>query len=323
MNVNTRQLRAFILVCEHGSFTKAAEHLHITQSGLSALVRELETQLGFRLFERTTRRVMPTEAGRCFHVVAREMVQNLEEGVRQIAGMMAGQRRHLRVAASPVMVTGILPDVLRHHLDFHPDDSIELLDVSRSAVLPEVEKGQADLGLGIFFRPLTGIRLHRLFSSSLVLVSPPAWVPPRGNRVSVEPVAIEREALIRLPPDNPFQQWVDDRLVAGGLTAPDIGRSMRLHNIESCIAMVEMGSGHFVAPDFVAPACRRYDVKLRPLRIEQPGVEFYAISRAGTELAAVACDFLESFLAFLKAKGIGEQHAGLPLVPVVSVSDEG
>jgi len=311
VNISTRQLHAFILVCEHGSFTKAAEHMHITQSGLSALVRELETQLDFRLFERTTRRVMPTEAGRQFHTVARELVQHLEGHVRQISDVVAGQRRSLRVAASPVMVTGILPYVLQRHLGRYPDDSIELLDVSRSEVLPEVEKGEADLGLGIFFRPLSGIRLQRLFSSSLILISPPNWVAQRGGSESagIEPAAISSEPLIRLPPDNPFQQWVDDRLVAGGNTAPDISRSMRLRNIESCIAMVEMGRGHFVAPDFVAPVCRRYKVKLRNLRLDHAGVEFYAIFRAGMEPGDIARDFLDSFLSVVVSRRIGEKHA--------------
>ncbi|NLY65525.1 MAG: LysR family transcriptional regulator [Alcaligenaceae bacterium] len=311
MNINTRQLHAFILVCEHRSFTKAAEHMYITQSGLSALVRELETQLDFRLFERTTRSVMLTEAGQRFYSVAREVRQNLESNVSHIARIVAGQQRSLRIAASPIMVAGILPDVLQHHLSRYPDDIIELLDVSRSEVLPEVEKGEADLGLGIFFRPISGIRLHRLFSSSLMLLSRQDSPTPetRPEPEVIEPAAIASLPLIRLQQNNPFQQWVDDRLQAVGNTTPDISPGMRFRNIESCIAMVEIGSGHFVAPDFVAPICRRYNVKSRRIRLDNAGVDFYAIARTGTELGPVAPDFIESFLSVVMDKRIGEKHA--------------
>src|SRR5215469_218288 len=63
MDFTSRQLRAFLLVAQHRSFTRAAEALFITPSGLSLLMRELETQLGFRLFDRTTRLVVPTAYG--------------------------------------------------------------------------------------------------------------------------------------------------------------------------------------------------------------------------------------------------------------------
>ena len=63
IDFSSRQLRAFLLVAQHRSFSRAAEALFITPSGLSVLIRELETQLGFRLFERTTRHVALTSYG--------------------------------------------------------------------------------------------------------------------------------------------------------------------------------------------------------------------------------------------------------------------
>ncbi len=56
IDFTSRQLRAFLLVAQHRSFTRAAGALFITPSGLTVLIRELETQLGARLFDRTTRR---------------------------------------------------------------------------------------------------------------------------------------------------------------------------------------------------------------------------------------------------------------------------
>ena len=66
MNLTLRQLRAFDAVAETGSFTAAAARLHLTQSALSVLVRELEREMGVQLFDRHTRRVLLSEAGREF-----------------------------------------------------------------------------------------------------------------------------------------------------------------------------------------------------------------------------------------------------------------
>ena len=63
MDFTSRQLRAFLLVAQHHSFARAAEALFVTPSALSLLIRELENQLGFRLFDRTTRHVALTAHG--------------------------------------------------------------------------------------------------------------------------------------------------------------------------------------------------------------------------------------------------------------------
>src|SRR5258705_272173 len=70
MKISSRQLKAFVLTARHRSFSRAAEQLFISQSGMSVLVRELETQLGFRLFDRTTRKVSLTEPGLRFLPIA-------------------------------------------------------------------------------------------------------------------------------------------------------------------------------------------------------------------------------------------------------------
>jgi DNA-binding transcriptional LysR family regulator len=78
MNITLRQLKAFQLTARYRSFSRAAEQLFITQSGMSVMVRELESQLGFPLFERTTRRVNLTEFGSRFLPVADRCLLDLE-----------------------------------------------------------------------------------------------------------------------------------------------------------------------------------------------------------------------------------------------------
>src|SRR5207302_2043235 len=84
MNITSRQLRAFLLTARYQSFSRAADQLFITQSGMSVLVRELEAQLGFRLFERTTRRVTLTEFGSKFLPIADRSLVDLESAAANI-----------------------------------------------------------------------------------------------------------------------------------------------------------------------------------------------------------------------------------------------
>ena len=79
VNITSRQLHAFILTARHECFSRAAEEMFITQSGISTMVRELESQLGFRLFERTTRKVRLTDLGARFLPVANRCLRELED----------------------------------------------------------------------------------------------------------------------------------------------------------------------------------------------------------------------------------------------------
>src|SRR6185369_8249516 len=99
MNITTRQLKAFVLTARHQSFSRAAEELFITQSGMSVLVRELETQLGFRLFERTTRKVMLTDPGAMFLPVAERSLRELETAALHLSRAAAGAGDCLAVGA--------------------------------------------------------------------------------------------------------------------------------------------------------------------------------------------------------------------------------
>ena len=85
IDFTSRQLRAFLLVAQHRSFTRAAGALFITPSGLSVLIRELENQLSVRLFERTTRHVALTASGSELFAAAQRNLQELDSSLSRVA----------------------------------------------------------------------------------------------------------------------------------------------------------------------------------------------------------------------------------------------
>src|SRR5882757_9921084 len=150
MEFSSRQLRAFQLVAEHRSFTRAAEALFISTSGLSVLIRELETQLGFRLFDRTTRHVVTTTYGHELLAATQTHLQALEAAMSRIGRTAEGTGQVLSVGTTPLVAANILPQAIREFRRQRPDMRIRLFDSDLATILKRVEAGKLDLGLGIF-----------------------------------------------------------------------------------------------------------------------------------------------------------------------------
>src|ERR1700736_3866274 len=113
MDFTSRQLRGFLLVARHRSFSRAAAALFITPSGLSVLIRELEAQLGFRLFDRTTRHVAPTTQGNDLLAVARRSVEDFDSAVAHLGRSAIEASRSLSIGAPPLIAANILPPAIK------------------------------------------------------------------------------------------------------------------------------------------------------------------------------------------------------------------
>ena len=124
----SRQLRAFSLVAQHHNFSRAAEALFITPSGLSLLIRELENQLGFRLFDRTTRHVELTSDGNTLLPVVRRNLEELESTVSRIGHTAKAASHSISVGASSLFAVNILPQAIKEFRLQRPDVRIQLFD---------------------------------------------------------------------------------------------------------------------------------------------------------------------------------------------------
>src|SRR5436309_15499059 len=156
MNISSRQLKAFVLTARHQSFSRAAEQLFITQSGMSVLVRELEGQLGFRLFDRTTRKVALTEFGTKFLPIADRSLLELEAAASVIGRAASVANRRIAIGATPLIASKLLPSVISDYAAHSPDMKIVLHDGDRSRVVAMALSGEIDVGLGCFLQPVSG-----------------------------------------------------------------------------------------------------------------------------------------------------------------------
>jgi DNA-binding transcriptional LysR family regulator len=291
MNITSRQLKAFLLTARHQSFSRAAERLFITQSGMSVLVRELEDQLGFRLFDRTTRRVALTESGTRFLPIADRSLLELESAATNIGRSASAANQRLSLGAVPLIAATLLPAAISAYAKHDPALHISLHDGDRRHLVAMVTSGTLDLCLGCFLEPVAGMRRIPLYRFSLMLIEPAAreGEPPRPMRWA----EIGERPLLGSPADNPVQQVIERCLQRiGRRSAPD----MTYNYFGTQIAMVEAGAASAVVPSFAVPACFGRRVAMRPLVEPVVPIELYQIVNRGRKLPPAA----EGFTRFLR-----------------------
>jgi LysR family carnitine catabolism transcriptional activator len=288
---NARQLRGFLLVADFQSFTRAADALFITPSGLSVMISQLEAQVGFRLFDRTTRRVSLTSDGGDFLVAARSGLQQLDAAITRIAEQANRATREISVGAPALIASNIMPLAISEFQAQRPDLHIRLFDGDLTTILQLVESGDLDMGLG-FFNPSSGTRRTPFFRFSLMVARPPS--DPAKQRATIPWSALSGQTLIALRPSSPIQKVID-RQLAGSKVAVHTGHV--LNSLDTQLAMVEAGHGIAIIPSFGIPACRNR--KLATTRLTNPIVtfDFHQIRNRATRLSEDA----EAFTAFLQS----------------------
>jgi LysR family carnitine catabolism transcriptional activator len=295
MDFTSRQFRAFLLVAQHRSFSRAAEALYITPSGLSVVIRELESQLGFRLFDRTTRHVGLTTFGNELLGVVQESLERVDAAVSRVGRSAIEASLSLSVGAPPLIAANVLPEAIKEFRGRRPDLRIRMFDVGGEALTRLVEEGKLDMSLGAFFKPAPGIRRTRLFRFSLMVIRPDSGAALR--RTSTRWSALKGEPLISLVPDNLVQQFIDKHLARAGVSAQ---RRAVFNHLDTLIAMVEAGEGVAVIPSFVLPACRNRKVAMSRLINPVVPLDFSRISLRGKKLppgAAAFTSFLQGYIA--------------------------
>jgi DNA-binding transcriptional LysR family regulator len=182
--MESRRLRHFLAVADHGGFTAAAQAVYVSQPALSSAVRELETELGAALFVRSGRSVRLTAAGEALLGPARQVLRDLETGqaaVAAVAGLSAG---NLTLASLPTLVADPLaPLVGTFRRQFAgvridlaaPEDAGELIDM--------VMSGSSELGVTEDHDVPGELTSHRLGDQSLVLILPPGSARPDGDAI--------------------------------------------------------------------------------------------------------------------------------------------
>ncbi|MER7681033.1 LysR family transcriptional regulator [Streptomyces sp. NPDC096934] len=239
-----RHLQHFVAVAEDQHFTRAAERLMVSQSGLSSSIRALERELQAPLFVRTTRRVTLTEAGRALLGEAERVLAQVRAAHDAVAAVQGLLRGTLSLGTEQCIAGVHVAKLLTAFRRRHPDVEIRLRQAGSGALAEEVAAGRLDLAFGVKTQP-DGDQLR-----SVPLTSEPMTVlchPSHHLAASavVTPEELGGEAFVDFHPD-----WGPRRITDAAFAAAGVRRTVTLEvsDVHSLLELVDEGLGIAVVP---------------------------------------------------------------------------
>lgn len=239
-----RQLRAFIAIAELGTFTAGAQRVHVTQAAISMQIRQLENELGAKLFIRAPRRVMLTEAGEQLLQRARQILRDHDAAVDEIAELAGAERGRLRVGSASAMVTtDVLPKLLKDLRKQHAGAEVTVASGTSEALVQQILAGELDLAFVSLPVEARGINTERLSQDQLVAVASPRHRLAKQRTISAYTLAGEK--LILGERGGNTRRLIDQFFAQAGVT---LHVSMELSRQAAIRRMVEEDMGVGIVP---------------------------------------------------------------------------
>jgi DNA-binding transcriptional LysR family regulator len=172
--MDLKHLRYFVAVAEELHFTRAAHRLNMSQPPLSQMIHRFEAELGFKLFERTKRKVLLTDAGKVLLAESRAIIARADSAVQHAERASRGDVGHLKVAFIPwAEFTTTFSEVFRKFGERHPDVTVDFHSMPSSAALAELSESRIDVAfLATPPDPPRGMNHKLVLSDSLVVALP-------------------------------------------------------------------------------------------------------------------------------------------------------
>jgi len=266
MNVTLRQLRVFRSVAETRNFSRTGELVGLTQPAVSRAIFELESGLGLRLLDRTTREVTLTEAGRSLAARLERALDELDATLLDVAGLADADGGKVRVASSPTLSAYLMPACIAACARDAPRVRFMLLDRIQRDVLENVRNGEVDFGVVVEPPSLDDLHCEPILHDPFVLVVPRAHALARARAVRWQ--ALDGSPLVLLDAASGSRRYIDDALAAHGAACTV---EQQLGHATTVFRMVEAGIGLSVMPALAVPPGGLPGLAVRPLlpRIER------------------------------------------------------
>lgn len=248
--MNVQQLKTFVAVVDHGSFSDAARALGVSQPAVTMQVQSLESSVGATLLDRRYRRVDLTEAGNAFLPHARRVLEQLDEAREEIEALSGVVTGRLSIAASTTPGVYVIPRLLGAFVEQNPEVGLTIAVHDTAEVIEAVETGHADLGVtGATVRGAR-VQFEQAGVDELVLICPPSSPLASGKGVALAELADERWVLRE---SGSGTRQVAERLAADhGLDPDELRVTVELGTGEAIVSAVEGGLGISIVSRYVA-----------------------------------------------------------------------
>lgn len=293
MNVSLRQLRAFTTIARLGSFVEGAKAMHVTPAALSSVIRDLEDALGFRVFDRTTRRVDLSEIGQQYFHYAEQVLVDLRKA--ELFALDVAQRKTgvVRIATTQVVTWVLLTPAFAAFHQKWPDIRIEPIDIPTDQIMHALEIGQADLAIN-FEQPI-GDHLeaaHLLDSREhLICASKHRFARRKSvdwSELAAEPIIfVGRGAELRIRAELPPHIVLHARHEVG--------------NTSTALALAASSAGVVICAGYVKPLSRMHDLRAVPLKAPEMVHRFMLYRNCKRSMTPAVSEHQRFLLAYFAA----------------------
>ena len=288
-----QDLYAFLALSEHGSFRYAAEAICISQSALSRRIEKLESALGVKLFERTTRRVTLTQTGRTFVPRAQHLLSEFEDALEGISDRAIFGNGLVTVACVPSAANYFMPQVIRQFRRRFPKARIKVMDTSAGNVYTAVQNRQADFGLSflseiesdLVFTPLVHERYLAICRRD----------DPLAQRRHISWSEFFNRDYIWLDKPSGNRHLLDSALSEIG---PRRTAVCETRHVTTLLGMVDAGLGIAAVPAMAIPAYAHTALASIPLVAPEVKRQVGLIKKAGRELPPLAAELEKTVTGF-------------------------
>lgn len=288
--LNSRQVEAFRAVMLDGGMTAATESLHITQPAVSRLIKDLEEDLGLRLFDRLGNKITPTaEAIELLTEVERSYIglDALRAYADNLRGMRAGS---LRIAALPAMAVSFLPQFVASFSQDRPDVRIQLDGLPSYLVLDRVAGGQYDLGVSSMISDRPSLT-HMAIDAFAVVVLPVHHRLAKLKQIAAPDLAGESIIMLynRLPLTN---------LIEAALQSVSYRRVIETTFTSTACELALAGAGVAIVDRFSAHKFKGGASVVRPF-VPLLKAEYRLVHSSYRQLSRLAQQFITEFVNYL------------------------
>jgi LysR family carnitine catabolism transcriptional activator len=292
MNLNLRQLEAFVLLARLGGFSRAADQLHLTQAGLSILIRRLEEKLNARLVERTTRSVALTPAGHQVLPIAERMLADAQSILACSRGMTPDQAGRISLGLAPQLAGTVLPEVLKSFRDDYPRVSVIFRECVNEEIVGRIYAREIDFGLGFGIQTNSELDSQPLTQDTLAVAFPPDH--PLARKRAVRWKDLLGYPVITLTVGSTMRTLTENVFLAAGQA---LLPAYEATNTITALALAREGLGVAVVPTSIRPAATAQAMLLRPLRDPVVRRSLNLITRRGSVLSDPSQRFIALFTA--------------------------
>lgn len=306
-----RHFRYFVAVADSGSFVRAAEQLHISQPPLSMQIKDLESDLEVKLFERSSKGVTLTPAGHALYAEARAVLARVEHARITARRADRGELGSLSVGFVSTADYHVLPGALKHFRERYPTVEIQLHELTTDAQLKELAAERIDVGIALGPIREAGVGFTPLLREKLVLALPiDHRVAKKGSAVALR--TLHKEAFVMAPRHlAPGLHDITASMFHAAGFVPQIGQYAR--QMQTIISLVAGGFGLAVVPESLRHL-QRTGVRYVALTGKCPFLETGLVHRLNTVNPAVA-RFKESVAAAASLLGALGSPANGPTAP--------